>query len=84
MACNFEIPFSGSVEEVIQKARTSILSQGGTFEGDSSSGRFQVSVFGTIAGTYTITGQTLSIRIDSKPLFISCNQIESVLSKSIG
>ncbi len=84
MACNFRIPFSGDTQHVLNRARTAVQGQGGTFTGDGSSGEFQVSVMGTIKGSYTVMGNELDISIDSKPIFVSCSMIESFLKNKIG
>lgn len=79
-ACTFTIPFTGSAEETLSRAKSLMQSQGGTFEGDTSGGNFQVSVFGsTIAGSYTVAGQDLSIVIEDKPFLIPCSTIEGFL-----
>ncbi|HEX2534655.1 MAG TPA: hypothetical protein VHK69_13010 [Chitinophagaceae bacterium] len=84
-ACNFNIPFSGSAEQVLQKAKTTVQGQGGTFEGDAQAGSFSVSVFGnSIAGSYTVSGQSLAIVIDSKPFLVSCGMIEGFLKSQLG
>ena len=83
-ACNFSIPFSGSPEDVLAKARRAVQGQGGNFDGDTSSGNFHVTVFGnTIAGSYTVAGQNLDIVIDSKPFLLPCNAIEGFLKSQI-
>jgi len=83
-ACNFSIPFSGETEQVLNKAKTAVQSQGGQFNGDANSGDFNVSVFGnTIAGSYTVTGQNMNIVIDSKPFLIPCSTIESFMKNQI-
>ena len=83
-ACNFSIPFSGDPETVLRKAKSTVESQGGSFNGDLSSGNFDVSVFGnTIAGSYNVLGQNLDIVIDSKPFLIPCSTIESFLTKQL-
>jgi hypothetical protein len=83
-ACNFSIPFSGTPDEVLGKARSFMQSQGGNFDGDTNSGNFNASVFGnTIAGSYTVNGQTLNIVIDSKPFMIPCSTIEGFLKNQI-
>jgi len=84
MACNFTIPFSGSPEAVLSKARSAVESQGGSFEGNASGGAFHVSVLGnTIKGSYSVAGQDLSIVINSKPFLIPCSTIESFLRNQI-
>jgi len=85
MACNFNIPFSGSPQNILNKARTAVQGQGGTFNGDETSGNFDVNVFGSIIkGSYTVMGNELNIIIDSKPFLIPCSTIESFLKNKIG
>ncbi len=84
MSCKFKIPFTGSTQQVLNRARTAVEGQGGTFSGDESSGNFEVSVMGTIKGSYTVLGNELDIVIDSKPLFVSCGMIEGFLKSKIG
>lgn len=82
--CNFSIPFSGSVGEVLGNAKSAVQGQGGAFVGDQSSGAFQVSVFGSpIRGTYQIEGQVLHILIESKPFLVPCSTIEGFLKSHI-
>jgi hypothetical protein len=83
-ACNFTIPFVGSAETILQKAKTAVESQGGSFTGDEASGNFDVSVFGnTIAGSYSVAAQSLDIVINSKPILVPCSTIESFLTKQL-
>ncbi len=82
--CNFNIPFSGTAESVIHKARTAVEGQGGSLTGDTNNGQFQVSVFGsTIAGMYTISDNQMQVHINDKPFIIPCSTIESFLSKQL-
>lgn len=83
--CNFTIPFEGSSEKVLVKARFAVESQGGNFTGDAAAGNFDVSVFGNnIAGSYTVNVQVLEIVISSKPFMIPCSVIEGFLKNQIG
>jgi len=82
--CNFSISFSGSAEEVYGKARAAVEKQGGSFNGDSTSGNFNINVFGAISGSYTVTGNQLNIIIEDKPMMIPCAAIENVLKSQIG
>ena len=83
-ACNFSIPFFGTSEQILAKAKSAVQGQGGQFNGDTGSGNFNVSVFGnTIAGSYTVTGQDMNIVIDSKPFLIPCSTIESFMKNQI-
>jgi len=83
-ACNFNIPFSGSAEEILNKAKNAIESQGGKFVGDMISGTFDVNLLSnTIKGSYLVEAQNLQLNIDSKPVFLPCNAIESFLIKKL-
>jgi hypothetical protein len=85
MACDFRIPFKGSADEVLSKARNAVQGQGGNFSGDSSTGSFDVTAFGnTIKGSYTVAGSDLNIIIDSKPFFLPCSTIEGFLKNQLG
>lgn len=84
MACKFSIPFSGSADQILAKAKSAVEGQGGKFEGDTNSGNFDVSVFGsTIGGSYTVTGQELNLVISDKPFLIPCSTIEGFLKNKI-
>lgn len=84
MSCNFNLKFSEPAEIAVGKARAAVESQNGSFNGNSDSGDFEVSVFGnTIKGNYTVTGQILNLVITDKPFFVPCSTIESFLLKQI-
>jgi hypothetical protein len=81
--CNFSISFSGSAQDVYIKAKNAVEKQGGTFNGDADSGNFNINVFGTISGSYTVSGNQLNIVIEDKPMMIPCGAIENVLKGQI-
>ncbi len=84
MACDISIPFSGTPEDVLAKAKKAVESQGGAFTGNTTNGNFNVSVFGNkIAGEYSVSGQILNILVTDKPFLIPCNTIEGYLRKQI-
>ena len=82
--CNFSISFSGSAQEVFNKAKAAVEKQGGTFTGNEQGGSFSINVFGDISGTYAISEQRLEIAIEDKPMMIPCGAIENVLKSQIG
>ncbi|MEQ1553916.1 MAG: hypothetical protein ABL929_07055 [Ferruginibacter sp.] len=83
-ACNFSVTFSKPAEEILAKAKETVESQQGTFIGDNSAGRFDVSVFGnTIVGTYSVVEQILNIDIIEKPFMVPCSMIESFLTSKL-
>ena len=84
-ACRFTIPVSGSTTDALNKARSAVQSQGGTFSGNEQSGHFDVTVFGnTIKGSYTAAAQNIEIVIDSKPFLLPCSTIEGFLKNQLG
>ena len=82
--CSFSIPFSGSAEDIFNKAQSAVQKQGGSFEGDATGGSFSISVFGTITGSYSVSGQQLNIVIEDKPMMIPCSAIEAALKNQLG
>jgi hypothetical protein len=83
-ACNFNIPFLGSAEQILQKAKASVEGQGGYFSGDVTGGNFNVSIFGNaIIGSYTVSGNDLNVVIEEKPFLVPCNAIESFLRSKL-
>ena len=80
--CNFSIPFTGNVTDIISAAQSGIAGAGGNFNGDVNSGEFSLSTFvGEIKGTYTVSGSTLNVDITDKPMFLGCSMIEAELKK---
>jgi len=57
--------------------------QGGNFNGDASNGSFSINVFGTIRGSYSVSGSQLNVVIEDKPMMIPCGAIENVLKNQI-
>ncbi|MDQ6762373.1 MAG: hypothetical protein M3015_07070 [Bacteroidota bacterium] len=83
-SCNFSIPFSGDISGVLAKVQSAIEGQKGMFDGNNSSGSFDVSVMSnTIVGNYAVHGQVIEISISKKPFFLPCNTIESFLKSKL-
>ena len=82
--CNFAIPFSGDTSLIVTKARSAVEAQNGLFNGDTTSGDFEVTVLSnTIKGNYNVMGQLMNITIFNKPFFVPCSTIESFLRSKI-
>lgn len=80
--CNFSISFTGSAQELINKAKTAVINAGGNFSGDASQGTFAISTpAGKISGNYAVSGQDFSVAVSEKPFFVSCGMIEAQLRK---
>lgn len=78
--CNFSIPFQASPQAIADQARSAIVEAGGTFDGSSDAGIFDVNTpLGAVRGSYLIEAQVIHVSIHSKPLFVSCGLIEKQL-----
>lgn len=85
MSCIFKVPLVGSAEEILNKTKTAVESQGGIFEGDQFKGSFSVSLLSnTVEGSYSVIGNELELDIQKKPAFLPCSAIESFLVKKLG
>lgn len=82
--CEFSIQFKKNSEEVVEKFKIAIESNGGTFQGNTNAGKFAVSKAGSaITGSYTITQQTLNVVIDKLPILISCDTVKRKIEEFI-
>lgn len=80
MACEFEVPFSGDVQNVIDGAKSAVEKAGGKLGGDVKTGTFTVPK-PAIEGSYKITGTAMSITISKKPMIVPCGVIESFIKE---
>ena len=82
--CNFSIPFSGDTSSILSKAKAAVQAQNGLFNGDTTSGNFEVTFLSnTVKGNYNVTGQVMNIKIFDKPFFVPCSTIEGFLRSKI-
>ena len=82
--CNFMVNFKGSAEEIYLKTKSTIESQGGSFDGDVTGGKFNISILSnSITGSYSVMGNELHVEIDSKPMFLPCNAIQNFLASKL-
>lgn len=82
--CNFSIDFTDSADILINKAQTAIVNAGGNFTGDVASGGFIIPTpIGKVTGSYAVEGQLFHIFIEDKPMFLSCNKLETELTKYV-
>ncbi len=82
-SCNFIIPFTAPPQVILSRVKEEVEKNKGSFSGNDTEGGFTINIFGSLTGNYYIRGQELHINITSKPLFISCGQIEGFLRKQI-
>jgi hypothetical protein len=81
----FDVEFSGSGQDLFNKVSTLVHQHSGTISGGPSGGSFSVpaSVFGTIAGTFSISGQTCTVHITKRSFVLPCGTIESFIKSHI-
>ena len=80
MACTFTIDIRIPAPDVVSSVKNKVEAQGGSFNGDSAAGNFEVPLLGSrVIGSYSVTGQQMTVNISDKPFFISCNQIRSFI-----
>jgi len=83
-ACDLNINLTQPAADVVRKLKAKVIAQGGTFTGNEISGNIHVPIMGShVSGTYTIAGQQMNMLIDHKPFFLSCSQIEGVLTAGL-
>jgi hypothetical protein len=66
------------VNVVFRRAIQIAQEQGITLQGDTKKGTF---VGRGVLGTYTVSGNIITVNITSKPIYLTCRMIENELSK---
>jgi len=80
--CEFNIPFSGTAETLMSRAKQEIERAGGSFTGNDEQGNFQAKTpLGSIYGTYQVVQQEIALKIIKKPLLVSCKRIQKELNE---
>lgn len=81
----FDVVFSGSAQNLFNKISALIHQHGGTVSGGPSGGEFSVPVpvFGTVAGIFSVAGQTCTIHVTQRSFFLPCSTIESFVRSNI-
>ncbi|WP_437930078.1 hypothetical protein WMF37_12880 [Sorangium sp. So ce291] len=79
---SFSVPFSGSSQDIVAKAKSAIEKAGGQFSGNEGTGDFSVPTpAGTVKGRYAIAAQSFSVDITDKPFIVPGSAIESQVRK---
>lgn len=81
MAKTFDIPFSGDAASLLQRAKDAAILAGSDLTGDTSRGKFSGK---GVEGHYEVSGQTVHVTIDKKPLIVTDSAIEDRLRKFFG
>jgi len=78
--CNFLLDFKGQPGDIEKKLKTEIEAYNGTLDTAAKSISIKIPVVGTIAGSYAFEAQQIRIIIDTKPMLLSCDQIEKQIT----
>ena len=82
--CSFKFNIDSSPAEIIEKVKSKIENEGGSFTGDENEGNFNLPTpVGAIEGDYTVIDNELKIDITKKPMMLPCSMIESELEKRL-
>jgi hypothetical protein len=78
----FKVTVKGDVADAVKKAKAKVKSEGGNFDGDEKGGSFSYalkpSFVGSLNGTYTVDGKTITIKTVTKGA-ISCDKASSTI-----
>jgi len=81
MACSFTLSHAGTPATLFPVARDAIEAQGGSLVGSPSAGSASIpSPAGNVRFSYAAAGSKLGVTVTSKPLLVSCAQIQSALA----
>ncbi len=82
--CSFKFNIESNSAEIINKVKTKIENEGGSFTGDKSEGNFNLPTpVGAIEGNYSVSDCDLKIDITKKPMMLPWSMIESELEKRL-
>jgi hypothetical protein len=77
--CNVKVTVTvkGKIEDVLKKVKATAAAKGVKFDGDETGGKFS----GDAEGTYTVSGQVITIVITDKPWYASDSQVSDAIKK---
>lgn len=82
--CTFNISFEEEPPRFIAKAKTVLQNAGGSLSGDEITGRIHLSTpLGSIRAKYQVAGQVMIVTITTMPFFISCDNVQQLVSSSM-
>jgi len=83
--CKFNIAVQGSIEAFVSQAQDIIEAARGVFDQNGTEGTFYVPTpLGRVKGTTLVSGETVTIAITGKPLFVSCGAIRRKVEERMG
>ena len=82
--CSFKFNIDSNPVYIVDKVKSKIENEGGSFTGDENEGSFDLATpVGSIEGNYSVDDNELKIDITKKPMMLPCSMIESELEKRL-
>jgi len=82
--CSFKFNIDSNPVDIVDKVKSKIENEGGSFTGDENEGNFNLPTpVGGIEGNYSVGDNDLKIDITKKPMMLPCSMIESELEKRL-
>lgn len=78
MSKSFSVNFSGDATSLLERARKAAADNGAQVSGDANQGTFSGR---GVEGSYTVSGNTVNVTVDKKPMIIPWSLVESQLKQ---
>ncbi len=78
MSKSFSVPFTGDAPSLLARARKTATDNGAQITGDTNKGTFSGR---GVEGSYTVSGNTVNVTVDKKPVIIPWSLVESQLKQ---
>jgi hypothetical protein len=78
MAKSFSVNFTGDATSLLERARKTAADNGAQVTGDTNKGSFSGR---GVEGSYTVSGNTVNVTVDKKPMIIPWPLVESQLKQ---
>jgi hypothetical protein len=78
MSKSFSVPFTGDTSSLLERTRKIAADNGAQVTGDTNKGTFSGR---GVEGSYTISGNTVTVTIDKKPVILPWGLVESQIKQ---
>ena len=78
MSKSFSVNFTGDANALLARARKTAADNGAQVTGDTNKGTFSGR---GVEGSYTVSGNTVNVTVDKKPMIIPWSLVESQLKQ---
>jgi hypothetical protein len=84
MSFKMSFTIKQDVESLVNKIRTYVQQEGGSFSGDTQKGSISLgTVLGTVKGNYVVTGSECVLEITDKPFLATQGMVESGIREAL-